>query len=108
MGHYVVTTSAHQDSWRGDSMDDCFCTRGVADMRFEACSEAGHEIVRLIRWTDGTATEIARYEKETGEIHPRFRSLEPAHPAPSRRSPNMRALLRLLKTAAQPLVPCAR
>lgn len=62
MGHYVVTTSAHRDPLRGDSLDDCFCTRGVAEMRFEACADAGHDVVRLVRWCEGEATELVHYE----------------------------------------------
>ncbi len=65
MPHYVVTTAQHRDPLHGDSLDDCFCTRGVAELHFEACVEAGHELVRLVRWANGQAVELARHMKDS-------------------------------------------
>lgn len=62
MAHYVVTTSTHRDPLHGDSLDDCFCTRGVAELHFEACVEAGYDTVRLVRWSEGQPVELARHQ----------------------------------------------
>lgn len=70
MNHYVVTTSAHRDPWRGDSLDDHFCTRGVAELRFETCVQAGHDEVRLIRWCNGEPTVLARHLAAQPEPQP--------------------------------------
>jgi hypothetical protein len=67
--YYVVTTSAHRNAWRGDSLDDRFCTRGVAERRFLASQAAGHAIVRLVRWASGTPQQLALYRAPLS--HPR-------------------------------------
>ena len=82
MSHYVVTTSAHHDRLRGDSPDDCFCTRGVAEHRFDACTLAGHEMVRLVQWDEGLPVEIV--QKTAGQHIPhvvRFCDEQSAVPA---------------------------
>lgn len=62
MSHYVVTTTDHHDPLAGDSLDDCFCTRGVAEMRFESYVDAGFPLVRLVRWVEGEAFEVSCHE----------------------------------------------
>lgn len=62
MSHYVVTTADHRNPLGGDSLEDCFCTRGVAEMRFESYVDAGYPLVRLVRWAEGEPVEISRHE----------------------------------------------
>jgi hypothetical protein len=86
MSHYVVTTAHHQDPLRGDSLNDCFCTRGVAEMCFESYVDAGQALVRLIRWVDGEAVEVARHEEHLPTQRRTNRTTLPSAALPELRS----------------------